>query len=149
MQSDTTPLREGVAAMMELVASQRPDLLPIYLDMVSNSPARFAVLELASDLGVREPRDLYPVVLKISADLDRLERKRTGWRHPQQIVHEPNVGGLLYFCYARMNNVAGISRRRRLEIIARKLQRVYDQEKTRAWITNFIGTTGRAADQES
>ncbi len=135
--------------MMELVASQRPDLLPIYLDMVSNSPARFAVLELASDLGVREPRDLYPVMLKISADLDRLERKRTGWRHPQQLVHEPNVGGLPYFCYARMNNVAGISRRRRLEIIARKLQRVYDQEKTRAWITDFIGTTGRAADQES
>ncbi len=135
--------------MMELVASQRPDLLPIYLDMVSNSPARFAVLELAKDLGVREVPDLYPVVLKISTDLDRLERKRTGWRHPQQIVHDPNVGGLLYFCNARIQNVVGISRRRRMEIMGRKLQRVYDQEKTRAWITDFIGTTGRTADQES
>ncbi len=148
MRSTITPLREGIASMMELVASQRPDLLPIYLDTVSNSPARFAVLELASDLGVREPQDLYPVVLKITADLDRLERKRTGWRHPQQLVSNPNVGGLLYFCNARIQNVAGISRRRRLEIMARKIQRVYDQEKTRAWITDFIGTTGSAADQE-
>ncbi len=133
--------------MMELVASQRPDLMPVYLDMVANSPARFAVLELASDLGVKEIPDLYPVVLKICADLDRLERKRSGWRHPQQIVADPNVGGLLYFCNARIQNVAGISRRRRLEIMARKLQRVYDQEQTRAWITDFIGTTGQTADQ--
>ncbi len=144
MRRTITPLREGIASMMELVASQRPDLLPIYLDMIANSPARFAILELASDLGVQEVQDLYPVVLKISADLDRLERKRTGWRHPHQIVPNANVRGLLYFCNARIQNVAGISRRRRLEIIARKIQRVHDQEKTRAWITDFIGNT---ADQ--
>ncbi len=148
MNRAANPLREGIAAMMELVASQRPDLLPVYLDMVANSPARFAILELAKDFGVREPQDLYPVLLKISSDLDRLERKRTGWRHPKQIVAKPNVTGLLYLCNARIQNVAGISRRRRLEIMARKLQRVYDQEKTRAWITDFIGTTGNAADQE-
>ncbi len=145
MKRAITPLREGIAAMLEIVASQRPDLLPIYLDMVANSPARFAVLELASDLGVRETQDLYPVVLKITADLDRLERKRTGWRHPQQLVNNPNVRGLLYFCRARIQNVPGIARRRRLEVMARKLQRVYDQEKTRAWITDFIGTTGETA----
>ncbi len=145
MKRPITPLREGIAGMLELVASQRPDLLPIYLDMVANSPARFAVLELASDLNVRETQDLHPVVLKISADLDRLERRRTGWRHPRQIVSSPHVGGLLYFCRARIQNVPGIARRRRLEVMSRKLQRVYDQEKTRAWINDFIGTTGDAA----
>ncbi len=145
MKRAITPLREGIAAMLELVASQRPDLLPIYLDTVSNSPARFAILELASDLKVREIQDLHPVVLKISADLDRLERRRTGWRHPQQIVAKPHVVGLLYFCRARIRNVPGIARRRRLEVMSRKLQRVHDQEKTRAWITDFIGTTGEPA----
>ena len=141
MKRAITPLREGIAATLELVAGQRPDLLPVYLDIVANSPARFAVLELASDLDVRDSHDLHPVVLKISADLDRLEKRRTGWQHPQQIVAHPNVAGLLHFCRARIQNVPGIARRRRLEIMARKLQRVYDQEKTRAWITDFIGTS--------
>lgn len=148
MNRAITPLREGIAAMLELVASQRPDLLPIYLDMVANSPARFAILELASDLKVREIQDLRSVVLKISADLDRLERRRTGWRHPQQIVARPNIIGLLYFCRARIRNASGIARRRRLEVMSRKLQRVYDQEKTRDWITDFIGTTGEPAATE-
>ena len=132
--------------MIELIASHRPDLLPIYLDMASNSPARFAILELASDLGVRETADLYQTALKIVADLDRLERRRGGWRHPRQVVPAPNVGGLLRFCRARIPNVTGISRRRRLEILARKLQRVHDREKTLAWITDFIGTPGHVAE---
>lgn len=149
MRRAITPSRESVAAMLELVTSQRPDLLPEYLDMAANSPARFIVLELATDLDVRDVHDLYPVVLKISADLDRLERRRTGWRHPKQIVANPKVGGLLYFCRARIQNVPGIARRRRLEVMARKLERVYDQERTRAWITDFIGTTGTAAGKGS
>ncbi len=142
MKRPITPLRDSIAGMLELVASHRPDLLPVYLDMIANSPARFAVLELAKDLKVREPQDLYPVVMKIIADLDRLEKRRTGWRHPQQIVTKPHVGGLLYFCRARTLNVPGIARRRRLEVMARKLQRAYDQERTRAWITDFIGSGG-------
>ena len=56
-----------------------------------------------------------------------------------------NVVGLLYFCRARIRNVPGIARRRRLDVMSRKLQRVYDQERTRAWITDFIGTTGDTA----
>ncbi len=141
MKRAIAPLRHGIAAILDLVASQRPDLLAVYLDIVANSPARFAVLELASDLGVRGTQDLCPVVLKISADLDRLERRRTGWRHPKQIVDDPNVAGLSHFCRARIQNVPGIARQRRLEVIAMKLQRIHDQEKTRAWITDFIGTT--------
>ncbi len=147
MKRAVNPLREGIADILELVAGQRPDLLPVYLDIVANSPARFAVLELASDLGLRDTHDLHPVVLEIIADLDRLEKRRTGWRHPKQIVDDPNVAGLLQFCRARSHNVPGISRRRRLEIMGKKLQRVYEQEKTRAWIIDFIGTTG--ADEGS
>ena len=49
MKTTAVPLREAIAAMMELLASQRPDLLPAYLDLASNSPAKFAVLELASE----------------------------------------------------------------------------------------------------
>lgn len=138
MNRPITPLRDGIAGMLELVASHRPELLPIYLDMVANSPARFAILELATDLKVREVQDLSPVVLKIIADLDRLEKRRTGWRHPEQIVTQPNVVGLLFFCHARTHNVPGIARRRRLEVMARKLKRVHEQERTRAWIDDFL-----------
>ena len=146
MERAISPLRETVAATMELLASRRPDLLPAYLDMAGTSPARFAVLELARNLGVREPAELYREVLKAVADLDRLERRRTGWRHPGQILHQPNVGGLLTFCRARIENVSDDSRRKRLEIMAHKLQRAWDRERTRAWITDFIGTSGPTAD---
>ncbi len=44
------------------------------MDMACNSPARFAVLELASDFDVRDANDFYPTLLKIVADRDRLER---------------------------------------------------------------------------
>ncbi len=135
--------------MLELVASHRPDLLPIYLDMVANSPARAVVLELASDLQVREVQDLCPVLLQIIADLDRLEKRRTGWRHPSQFVDNPNIIGLRYFCRARIRNVPGIARRRRLEVMSRKLNRAYEQERTRAWIDDFIGSTGDAVDNGS
>ena len=149
MKATVTPLDNGIASILELVASQRPDLLPIYLDTVTNSPARFAVLELAAKLGVKAGQDLYRMVLKIVTDLDRLEGKRTGWRHPRQIITTPNIVGLLYFCRARIQNVPGIARRRRLEIMARKLQRVYDQERTRDWIHDFIGTGATTSEQET
>ncbi len=136
-------MEEAVAAMLELVASRRPDLLPAYLDMASNSPARFAVLELVADVGLRDSPDPYRGLLKIMADLDQLERRRGGWTHPRQIVSHPNVGALLYFCRARIQNAAGIGKRRRLEVMARKLQRVHEREKTRAWINEFIGSSGR------
>ncbi len=148
MKRAITPLRIGVASMLDLVASQRPDLLTVFLDIIADGPARSAVLRLASDLGVRESHALPPVLLKISADLDRLEKRRTGWSHPRKIVADPNVGGLLYFCRARIHNVSMISRRRRLEIMAKKLERIYDQEKTRAWIADFIGTTGDPSSGE-
>ncbi len=143
MRRTITPLREAMAAMMELMATHRPDLLPVYLDMATNSPARFAVLELASDFNLREANELHQATLKIISDLDRLERRRGGWRHPRQVVQDPNVSGLLHFCRARIQNVNGLGRRRRLEVMARKLQRVYDREKTHAWITDFIGTSGQ------
>ena len=149
MRSVISPIREATVAMMELLASRRPDLLPVCLDMACNSPARFAVLELARDLGVREPRDLHLEVLKVVTDLDRLERRRSGWRHPRQVLHRPNIGGLLHFCRARIENVREADRRRRLEVLARKLQRAYDRERTRAWITDFIGTSGSTADGET
>ena len=143
MRRTTNPLRENLAAMTELLAGKRPDLLPVYLDIVCHSPASFAVLELASDCDVRDTKDLHRAVLKIMADLDQLERKRGGWKHPREVVHRPNAGGLLRFCHARIQNTTGVGRRRRLEVIARKLQRVYEQEKTLAWITDFIGTSGQ------
>jgi len=136
-------LRESLAAMIELMVSQRPDLLPAYLDMASNSPVRIAMLELATEFKLHEPGELYEIALKTGADLDRLEKRRGGWRHPQQVVQQPHIGGLLYFCRARIQRVNSTGRRRRLEVLARKLERVREREKTMAWINNFIGSPGQ------
>ena len=138
-------LRESLAAMIELLASQRPDLLPVYLDMAGNSPVRVAILELVSEFDVREPTGLCEAALKTRTDLDRLEKRRGGWRHPQQVVTQPHIGALLYFCRARIQRVSNNGRRRRLEVLARKLERVREREKTMAWINNFIGSPGQVA----
>ncbi len=125
-----------VAGMLEVLASQRPDLLAAYLDMASHSPLRFALLELARvcDTGLD---DLGRVVHTASRDLDRLGRRKR-WRHPKDVVRQPNLGGLLVLCRARRERIGGTGQRRRLGVMERKLSEAYEIEKTHRWIVEFL-----------
>ncbi len=137
--------REGrrtfVLGLLELVASEHPDLLGPLLEALEHSPASRGLAEVAEVWGMRpEDRDddLGAVAVRASKHLDRLERRRTGWRHPGQVVDAPNVYALLDFANARRGRVDGIARARRLDILMRKIKRVVEIERQRRQLDAFL-----------
>ena len=131
------PEGPAVAALLELVASERPDYLEWAIDVLQNSPVRFAILDLFREWETADPEALVRVIVKASADLDRLERRRS-WRKPDQVIHEPHLAALYQLVGSRAQRVEGIARRRRLEIIRRKLKRVYDRERAKKELEAFL-----------
>ena len=127
-----------VVAVLELAGSEHPQLIDFLLKALLHSPARFATNELASAVGV-SPDEIGGAIYKACRDLAQLERKRGAWKDPEEIVDEPNVLALRYACQARADRVVGTARRRRLEIIERRLRTAHELARSRAWIEAFIG----------
>ncbi|MCP3963414.1 MAG: hypothetical protein GY719_36725 [bacterium] len=129
---------EAVVAILELIGSEHPQLLDFQLDTLVHSTTRFAVHELASAFAVRVPQ-VGQTIHKACLDLDTLERRRAGWKDPALILQTPNVVALLHVCRARVGRVADRYRRRKLEVIERRLRAVQELARSRAWIEEFIG----------
>lgn len=128
----------AVVAVLELTASECPELLDFQLETFLNSPMRFAVLELTTAFDVPHEK-LALTVYKACLDLDKLEKRRGAWRDPAQVLESPNVAALFQLCSARMGRVTAVTRRRRLEAVCRKLGQAWELARDRAWIEAFIG----------
>ncbi len=138
-----------VAGLLELVASERPDLLRPTVKALEFSRAAASVAELVERWGIgpeNRAADLAEIAAKTSDHLDRLERKRTSWRHPREVVDSPNVAALLAFAYGRCGRVPDLRRRRRLEIMARKLERAAESDRRRRSVERFLGEPARPVD---
>lgn len=129
---------EAVVAVLEVLASERPELLAFELEALLNSPFRFAVQELHGALGVRL-EELALVLYAASADLGKLEQLRRAWRDPRKVLSSPNVPCLLILCRARLGRIRGVRRRHKLEVVLRKLGAAHEHARSRAWIEDFIG----------
>ncbi|MCP3962327.1 MAG: hypothetical protein GY719_31170 [bacterium] len=129
---------DGISALLELTASGRPQLLDFQLDVLLNSPLRYSLQHLAVALDVPAEK-LGPVIYRASLDLDALERRRGVWRDPGEILDSPNVPALLHLCCARAGRIDSGHRRRRLEVIERRLKAAHELARSRAWIEEFIG----------
>ena len=128
-----------LASTLELAAAKRPLLLDFLLETVSNSPLRFAAHQLASDLGV-PLESVALTVYRASLYLDKLEKRRSAWRNPGQILSFSNIAALDQVCKARLGRVSGTARRRRLGAIRRRLQEAHELARCRAWLEAFIGS---------
>ncbi len=138
-----------VAGLLELVASERPDLLGPLIEALEHGPAAHGLTEVAEVWGIRpEDRadDLGPVAVRASKHLDRLERRRTGWRHPGELVGSPNVAALASLADARRRRVDGIARARRLDIVRRKVERVAEIERQRRQLAAFLKAPSKPVD---
>ncbi|MCP3959261.1 MAG: hypothetical protein GY719_15530 [bacterium] len=138
-----------VAGLLELVANERPDLLGPLIEALEHGPAGHGLAEVAEVWRIRpEDRadDLGPVVVRASRHLDRLERRRTGWRHPGELVGSPNVEALAGLADARRRRVDGIARVRRLDILRRKLERVAEVERQRRELDAFLQAPSKPVD---
>ncbi len=133
-----------IAGLLEVIASERPDLLgPVVATLKLDSDSSGGLQELASSWEVRSPTpasgrsELFEVALKAARDLDRLEKRRGGWRHPREVVEEPNLTVLYSFTLRRIER-SRIVRGRRLRVLASKLERAYEGERQRRMIEAFI-----------
>lgn len=143
MDSRTNGLYEppqALLATLEILATECPGLLGFAVRTWLESPARPDLLNLARRWGV-EPEQLAATVLNTSTGLDRLERRRGGWRTPGQVINRPNLPptlSLIQLGIVRAERVATTGRRRRLEVIVRRLERVHQREAQRAWLQKFL-----------
>ena len=128
----------AVIALLEVTASGHSSLLEFQLQTILNSPARFAIYDLASAFDVSHEQ-VGHVVYRACTDLDRLERRRDPWKDPAKILASPNLAALLHVCHARLNRVQKLARRRRIETILRRIERAHELARSRAWIEAFIG----------
>ncbi len=139
-----------VARLLELVASERPNLLGPLIETLKHGPAGRGPAEVGEIWGIRpEDRaaDLGAVAVRASRHLDRLERRRPGtWRHPDQVVDAPNVEALATVADARRERADGIARARRLDILRRKLRRVAAVERQRRELDAFLRAPSRPVD---
>ncbi len=130
-----------VAGLLEMVASERLDFLGPFIEVLEHSPAGRGLLEVAEVWGIPpegRATGLGVVAARAAKHLSRLERRRTGWRHPKEIVDAPNVNALVDFADARSSRIDGVARARRLEVLGRKLKRAADVERQRQQLDAFL-----------
>ncbi len=129
---------EATAAVLELTASEQPELLDFQAHVLCNSSMSFAVQKLAAAFDVPLEK-VGPTVSRACKDLDRLENHRGASWEPAKILEAPNLAALLYLCKARLNRVQDVKRRLRLGKVLRRLKPAYDLARARAWVDDFIG----------
>ncbi len=140
-----------VAGLLELVASERSDLLRPLVKVLEYSRAAASVAELVDRWGIgpdNRVAELAEFAAKTSAGLDSLERTRRAWRHPRQVVEGSDVAALLGFTYGRRGRVQDLRRRRRLEIIGRKLARAVESDRRRQAVERFLTEPAQPVDPE-
>ncbi len=139
-----------VAGLLELVATERPELLGPLVKALEYSPARPGLVQVAEVWGVQPEdlaADLGAVAARASRHLDRLERRRPGtWRHPAQVVDAPNVEALATVADARHGRAEGMARARRLDILRRKLRRAAEVERQRRELDAFLREPSKPVD---
>ncbi len=136
-----------VASLLEIVASERPELLVPLCETLRSGPAFQIVLDLARDWHV-EPAELAAVASRAARQLGRLEMRRGQWRHPSLVVDSPNVRALSHFAYARRGRVSGRVRSRRLNVLAIKLRRIAETEHHRRQLDSFLREPAKPVDPE-
>ncbi len=131
---------DAIVAVLELTASEQPELLAFQAHVLCNSSMSFAVQKLAAAFDVPLEK-VGPTVSRACKDLDRLENQRGASWEPAQILEAPNLAALLYLCKARLNRVRHVKRRRRLRLerVLRRLKPAYELARARAWVDDFIG----------
>ncbi len=129
---------EAMIAVLELIGSEQPQFLEFQAHVLGNSPMSFVLQKLAQELGVPAEKAA-KAIGQACRDLDRLEKQRGRWQDPAKVVGSPNLAALRHACGARVGRVFDIARRRRLEVIQRRVEAAYGLARTRAWVDDFIG----------
>ncbi len=145
----TTDYTDPVRVLLELVAAERPDTLPAVVELLASSPARGAFAELMTAWRAEIPDEVVAIVSKASVDLDRLERWRTvPWNYLKERLLAPNLAALSDVANQRARRTLVIRKKRRREIIARRLERLAQVDRTRRELDAWLAEPSVPVDPE-
>ena len=136
---------ETLAAVLEVLASKRPEVLAPTVEVLRASPAGAVVHQLAKRWGVTETETLARDLRIAGAKLSALERRRGRWRVDDRgmvrgggrDVRIPAVCMTCDLAAARAGRVA-ITRSEKLWRIVRKLEGASEVERTRRLIGELM-----------
>ncbi len=142
---DTT-LLDPLVALLEVTASERPDLLSSQLNVLETSPHCFGLLKLADLWGI-EAKDLLRLVVKTALHLDRLEARNGPRLTTNYVLRQPHLLALYHLAVQRRDRVTGgpVRRRRRLTEICQRLEAGLEAASERRRIEAFIGAPPKPA----
>ena len=132
------PWVQPVITILEFIASERPELLKALLSVAEDSPARFALLQIAEQWGI-EMKDLLRLALKTAQHLDRLESRHGPRLTKDYLARQRYLFALHHFAVERYERVTGQRRRRRLRNILQRLEAGLEDARQRQRIEKIIG----------
>ena len=143
---DPSPTQQLIT-LLEVIASERPEALPVLLTLSENSPLLFALQPLAREWGI-QVQDLLRVALKSALQLDRLESPRRSPKLTDRwIASQPHLEVLFHFAAERRERLKDPARRRRLTKIRTRLEAGLETARQRRRIQEFIGVSTRPASE--
>ena len=141
-------MREGgikgqIVAILEVIATELPDLLVCQLETLRLGAVSWCVDELAADWRVR-PDQLRATVAASVAAVEKLRRHR-GWQDPAAVVDRPNLAACLAMAEARAARTASRAQQGQLNATCRRLAACLETERWRSRILAFLNEPGPAA----
>ncbi len=132
-------MSEALIAQLELTASERPDLVEMFLGLVAESSANSMLGPLVGNLAT-DREALGRVAVQTARELSVLEGSRERWRDPSSLREgAPNVSALEAFARARAERTQA-GRRTRLELIAERLSKALVREQAAEMVYQWTGT---------
>ncbi len=135
-------------AVLELVASELPDLLPFVVGTMEASPARSEVLALVKLFDVKRPRDVAARAGRAAFQLDRLERNaRRKWTHPREFLGADGLPASILSRFAQARAARwerrGWPRSSELVRLDRRLREAAGKERATAMVREFLSDPPR------
>ncbi len=137
---ETGGIKSLVAAILEVIAAESPELLAYQIEVCRQGPARWAVDEIAADWRIR-PDQLGATVTASVAAVEKLRRRR-GWRDPAAVVDRPNLAACLAMAQARAARTTIRAQRGQLEATCRRLAACLETQRRRDWLLAFLDEPG-------
>ncbi len=113
----------AIGQLIDLIANERADLLPIQVDALTTCESTrehaTALIELITACGVADAASPCTTAMSISADLDKLARSTDPWTHPAQVVRHPDAQALHKLSIHRVRNATGSELEQLQEVLPR------------------------------
>ncbi len=132
----------GVLSVLEVLASEHPEVVSALVATLGHSPARSALLELVPLFQVKSPAEIAGAVVTVARQLDRLEH-RPHWAEPRDVLGESAASATALDAFARRRadrwrkNRGGI-RPPKLARVDRRLRKAAGLERARALVDELL-----------